>query len=122
MQLLRLRDCTPWVDNLEYLQMRHVDCNSPVTTGYSAYCWRGAVYRFYSHTSTSTIDIYEDTMPENQWKEGVWVYFPINNGESLKSIIRRTMIPGSFYGSLMGISLIVRITTYLLLLPANCNL
>lgn len=69
--------------------MRHFDCNSTVVTGYSAFCYGGAVLRFYSHTSTDTMNIYEDSPSEDQLDEGVWIHFPVSKGESITSIIRR---------------------------------
>jgi hypothetical protein len=85
--IIDLMTCQHWLSDLRDLRMQHIECNSPIVSGYSAYCTAKEVIYLRSHGSSDMNCIYNQGIGR---PDGVWIYFPMNQGESLQAIISRT--------------------------------
>jgi hypothetical protein len=87
--IIDLMTCQRLSDRTD-LRMQHIECNSPIVTGYSAYCGGTAISYLCSHGSGDMSFIYNEVIGWRGSNEGVWIYFPMNQGESLQTIFSRT--------------------------------
>lgn len=83
---LRLHPLCPFSIPGQVSRMAPVYCNHPSTTGYS-FSWNSRLTKIHSHMTGEDLSVYKTDAQSNEHE--VWIYFPMNPGDSVSEIWKR---------------------------------